>query len=166
MDGKRILHHLLTPAWKVGRVLGADDLRAVEEAIRAGERLHRGEVRFAVEAALDLRPLLRGQSPRERALEVFSDLRMWDTAENCGVLVYLLLADRDVEIVADRGIHARVGQAAWESICKDMEAAFKLGQFRAGLLEGVRAVSALLAREFPAVGANPNELPDAPSVIG
>lgn len=165
MDGKRILHHLLTPAWKVGRVLAADDLRAVEEAIRAGERLHRGEVRFAVEAALDLRPLLRGQSPRERALEIFSDLRMWDTAENSGVLIYLLLADRDVEIVADRGIHARVGPAAWEALCKDMEAAFKLGQFRAGLLEGVRAVSALLAREFPSAGANPNELPDAPTVI-
>jgi uncharacterized membrane protein len=165
MNVGRILKHLCTPAWTVKRVLNAADLKAIEEAVRAGETAHRGEVRFAVEGALDPGPLLRGQTPRERALDAFSDLRVWDTAENSGVLIYLLLADREVEIVADRGIHARVGQAAWEEICKNMEAAFKLGQFRAGVLEGVRAVSTLLAREFPSTGANPNELPDAPTVI-
>lgn len=165
MSLSRILKHLCTPPWAVRRILKREDLAAIGEAIRAGEKTHRGEVRVAVEAALDTRPLLRGQSARERALDVFSESRVWDTNENCGVLIYLLLADRDVEIVADRGIHARVGQAAWEQICRDMEAAFKLGQFRVGLLEGLRAVNALLAREFPSAGANPNELPDAPIVM-
>ena len=123
-------------------------------------------MRFAVEPALPLARVLRGASPRERALEVFGDLRIWDTEENCGVLVYLLLADRDVEIVADRGIHAHVGAAAWEAICRKMETAFRAGRFTDGVEAGIAAINALLARHYPREGPGAdNELPDRPVVL-
>ena len=99
-------------------------LDLIEQAIKAGEATHSGQVRFVVEGALDGKPLFSGQSGRERALDIFSRLRIWDTAHNNGVLIYLLLADRDVEIIADRGIDAKVGAAGWEKICKAMEADF------------------------------------------
>ena len=100
----------------VGRAFPPSAMAAIEEAIAKSEREHSGELRFAVEPALDTSALLAGQSGRERALEVFSQLRVWDTEENNGVLIYLLLADRDIEIVADRGVNARVPQAEWEKI--------------------------------------------------
>ncbi len=108
--------------------------------------------------------MLKRLPPRERALEVFGLLRIWDTEENCGVLVYLLLADRDVEIVADRGIHGKVGAAAWEAVCRRMEAAFREGRFADGAEAGIAEINALLAQHFPrADQAGPNELPDRPS---
>jgi uncharacterized membrane protein len=158
MDLKRIARHLL----RLPRALPADAMAAVERAIAAGEATHRGEVRFAVEEALDPRPLLAGQPARERAIEVFSALRVWDTEENNGVLIYLLLADHDVEIVADRGIHARVGQAEWEGICREMEQALRRGNFEAAIVGGVQSVSRLLVRHFPARPGDRNELPDRP----
>ena len=105
-------------------------LAAIEQAIKAGEATHSGQVRFVVEGALDGAPLFRDQSARQRALDIFSHLRIWDTAHNNGVLIYLLFADHNVEIVADRGIDAKVGAAGWEKICADMEAEFKRGEFR------------------------------------
>ncbi len=113
-----------------------------------------------MEGALDGRPLLRDQSPRARALDIFSVLRIWDTAHNNGVLIYLLLADRDVEIVADRGIDAKVGRAGWEKICTEMELDFKAGNFESGVIRGIGEVSRELAKYFPAQGAGRNELPD------
>jgi uncharacterized membrane protein len=121
-------------------------LQAIEQAIREGESMHAGQIRFAVEHSLDLPYLLRGVSARARAVDVFSLLRVWDTEHNNGVLIYLLLADRDVEIVADRGVHARVGAEGWEQICRAMEAAFRRGDFEGGVLGGIRAVSEHLQR--------------------
>ena len=126
---------------------------------------HVGELRFAVEGALHSMPLLNGQSPRERALEVFSHLRVWDTAHNNGVLIYLLLADRDVEIVADRGVHAKVGTHGWEPICRTMEIAFGQGKYREGAVSGIQAVAQHLAKHFPARGSPRDELPDEPVVL-
>ena len=140
-------------------------LAAIERAIKAGEATHSGQVRFVVEGALDGTPLFRNQSARERALDVFSQLRIWDTAHNNGVLIYLLLADRDVEILADRGIDALVSAADWEKICRMMEAEFAKGNFEAGVLKGIGAVSQQLAKHFPKHGAGRNELPDEPVVI-
>jgi uncharacterized membrane protein len=108
---------------------------------------------------------LRDQSARGRALDVFSQLRIWDTAHNNGVLIYLLLADRDVEILADRGIDALVSTAEWQNICDMMEAEFRRGNFEAGVIEGIEAVSQQLAKHFPKRGTDRNELPDAPVVI-
>jgi uncharacterized membrane protein len=140
-------------------------MHAIEQAIRDSESTHSGQIRFAVEAALDIGPLLRNQSARERAIDVFSFLRVWDTQHNNGVLVYLLLADRDVEIVADRGIARHVASDQWERVCRDMEAAFRAGRFEDGVLNGIRAVSGHLSRHHPGTGTRPNELPDAPVVL-
>ena len=149
------------------RLIGLERGNRIEQAIKAGEATHSGQVRFVVEGALDGAPLFQGQSARERALDIFSQLRIWDTAHNNGVLIYLLLADRKVEIVADRArvsVEAAVA-SGWEKICRDMETDFKAGDFEAGVIKGIAAVSRELARYFPAKGAQRNELPDKPVVI-
>jgi len=165
MNFKRVMRHLSTGRVAVRRVFPSRTLDAIERTIRETEAQHDGQIRFAVEAALDLAPLLAGQAARERAIEVFSQLRVWDTEHNNGVLIYLLLADRDVEIIADRGIHVRLGNEVWEAVCREMEAAFREGLFEAGVLAGIRAVSEHLARHFPARSGKPNEIPDSPVVL-
>lgn len=165
MNFKRVIRHWLTPQWRVRQVFPAQAMRAIETAIRESETSHYGEIRFAVEAALDSRSLFRGNTARQRAIEVFSQLRVWDTERNNGVLVYLLLADREVEIIADRGIHRDVGQPGWERICREMEQAFRQGRFEEGAVAGVQAISRHLARHYPASGANVNELTDQPAVL-
>ena len=165
MDLSRIVRHLFTTDGTLKRAFGESDLAAIEKAIAASERRHGGEIRFAVEAALDTASLLRGQSARERAVEVFANLHVWDTERNNGVLIYLLLADRDVEIVADRGIHAKAGDAKWEAICGAMEKAFADGRHTDAVIAGIEAVAEQLALHFPASGEAVNELPDEPAVI-
>src|SRR3954467_703758 len=159
--GKHLLHH----HWWKKRYFPPQVLAAIEQAIKAGEATHSGQVRFVVEGALDGAPLFRNQPARERALDLFGELRIWDTAHNNGVLIYLLLADRDVEIVADRGIDAKVGAEGWEGICRAMEADFRSGQFERGVIGGIEAVSRELAKHFPPQGPHANELPDAPVVM-
>lgn len=165
MGIKRIGKHLLLKRWRVRRAFPRNVLATIERAIKASEATHEGQIRFVVEGALDGRPLFTDQSPRARAIDVFSRLRVWDTAHNNGVLIYLLLADRDVEIVADRGIDAKVGKAAWESICNIMEDEFRHKRFEAGALKGIAAVTAHLVTNFPVSGAHKNELPDRPLVL-
>ena len=165
MSLKRIMRHLSSGRATVRRVFPRQALDAIEQTIRETETRHDGQIRFAVEAALDLSPLLAGQTARERAIEVFSQLRVWDTEHNNGVLIYLLLADRDVEIVADRGIHVRLGNEVWEAICREMEKAFRSGHFEAGLLAGIHAVGEHMGRHFPARSGKPNEMPDSPVVL-
>lgn len=162
---RRIGRHLLEHRWRVRRIFPRRVLAAIEQAIKAGEAMHSGQVRFVVEGALDGKPLFRDQPARERALDIFSHLRIWDTAHNNGVLIYLLLADRDVEIVADRGIDAKVGAAGWQKICADMETEFRAGDFERGVIKGIEAVSRQLAAHFPPHRGGRNELPDAPVVI-
>jgi uncharacterized membrane protein len=119
-----------------------------------------------VESALELHPLLQAQTPRQRAIEVFSELHVWDTELNNGVLIYVLLADHAIEIVADRGIHAKVGNAYWEVLCHQIEQSFAQGQFEAGVMNSIDAVSTKLIEHFPHSGGGKNELPDTPVVIG
>ena len=165
MGIKRIGKHLLEHRWRAGRIFTPKVLAAIEQAIKAGEATHSGQIRFVVEGALDGAPLFRNQPARERALDVFSQLRIWDTAHNNGVLIYLLLADRKVEIIADRGIDAKVGAAGWQKICAAMQSDFKAGNFESGVIKGIGEVSRQLAKYFPKSGAGPNELPDAPVVM-
>ena len=165
MGIKRIGKHLLEHRWRVRQIFTPKVLAAIEAAIKASEATHSGQIRFVVEGALDGVPLFRNHSARERALDIFSRLRIWDTAHNNGVLIYLLLADRDFEIVADRGIDAKVGAAGWEKICVEMESDFKAGNFERGVTKGIEAVSRLMAAHFPAEPGGRNELPDAPVVI-
>jgi uncharacterized membrane protein len=166
----RVWRHLVTDHGSARRAFPSKALAAIEAAIAAGERRHRGQVRFVVEPALPLPRVLAKLPPRERALEVFGLLRIWDTEDNAGVLVYLLLADRDVEIVADRGIDARVGTAEWEAVCRGMEAAFREERYAEGVEAGIARISALLAEHFPrrhgVAGGDPgNELPDRPVLL-
>lgn len=165
MSIKRIARHLVQHHWRVKQIFPQAVLDRIEHAIKRGEATHSGQVRFVVEGALDGAPLFRNQPARERALDVFSHLRIWDTAHNNGVLIYLLLADRDVEIVADRGIDSKVGAEGWETICHAMESEFRSGRFERGVIGGIEAVSRELARHFPPLGPHSNELPDEPVVM-
>ncbi|XSC43120.1 TPM domain-containing protein [Bradyrhizobium sp. RDT10] len=165
MSIRRITRHLLQHHWRRRIAFPPDALARIERAIEAGETAHSGQVRFVVEGALDGAPLFRNQPARERALDIFSQLRIWDTAHNNGVLIYLLLADRDVEIVADRGINAKVGTAGWERICREMETDFRAGNFERGVIKGIEAVSRELATHFPKAAGGSNELPDTPVVM-
>ena len=151
--------------WRINRAFPRDTLTAIDKAIKASEAMHRGEIRFAVEGALHIEPLLRGQTARERAIDVFSQLRIWDTEQNNGVLIYLLLSDRDVEIVADRGIDAKVGPEEWEKICRNMEAAFRREDYEGGVVSGIQEVTRHLVEHFPPAGGDRNELPDKPVVL-
>jgi hypothetical protein len=165
MDLRRILRHIVQTRSGLQRRFGAATLGAIERAVHDGEASHDGEVRFAVEGELGTGPLLAGQTPRQRALEVFAQLHVWDTERNNGVLVYLLLADRTVEIVADRGFNGLVADAEWQAVCRVMEADFRAGHFEAGACRGIAAVHALIARHFPARDGGRDELPDRPVLL-
>ena len=165
MNIMRIVKHLLTTHWQVNRAFSRETLSAIDRAIKASENAHVGEIRFAVEGALDGSALFKGQSGKARALDVFSQLRIWDTKHNNGLLIFLLLADRHIEIVADRGINEKVGTAEWVNICRNMETAFKQANYEGGVVTGIQAVTQLLIKHFPASGAGQNELPDKPLVL-
>lgn len=149
MSFARVLRHLSIGKFALHRIFPAASLTAIEQAIQQSEMTHGGQICFAVEAGLNTIPLLRNQTARERAVEVFSQLRIWDTEHNNGVLIYLLLADRDVEIIADRGIHTKVSSEDWETICRTMESAFRQQQFETGLIAGINAVGDHLREYFP-----------------
>jgi len=165
MKLSRMLRHLLLPNWWLQRSFSRADLSAISDAIAACERTHRGELRFVVEGPLPLASLRQGSTSRRRAIELFASQRVWDTEENSGILIYVQLVDRRVEILADRGIAARVAQAEWDAICRAMEASFRKGEWRQGALQAVARAGELLARYFPAGQSNPNELPDQPLVL-
>jgi hypothetical protein len=165
MKLRRILRHIVQTRAGMRRRFPAATLDAIERAVHGGERGHDGEVRFAIEAELELGALLADETPRQRAIEVFAHLGVWDTERDNGVLVYLLLADRAVEIVADRGFNGRVADDEWSGICRAMEAEFGAGRFEHGACAGVAAVHALIARHFPAVAGGQDELPNRPVLL-
>ena len=160
----RLLKHRSLDERDALRALGRGGLERLEARVAASERQHSGEIRICVEAGLPLSYLWRGASARERAVAMFGKLRVWDTEHNNGVLIYLLLAEHRIDIVADRGLNRHVDAVQWQQIMSAMRNAFRAGEFEAGLNDAVSAVDALLAQYFP-LGAgqlNPNELPDAP----
>ena len=162
---KRFLRHVWMSPIILRRRFPAATLDAIARAVTAGEQRHRGQVRFAIEAELSTGQLWAGLSARQRAIDVFSLLRVWDTEENNGVLVYVLVAERKVEIVADRGIHRRVGDERWRAICRDLEHHYRNGDFARGSVAGIELISAELALHFPATGGHANEQPDRPVVL-
>jgi uncharacterized membrane protein len=157
-------HAFSSPLW-ARRYFSKQALFQIEHAITESEKRHAGEIRFVVEAGLQPLEILAGKSPRQRAIELFGQLNIWDTEHNNGVLIYLLLADHDVEIVADRGIHRYVGEAGWEAICHAMELRFREGAFEVGVLEGIAAIDQALILHFPAQGVERNEIPNHPVVM-
>ncbi len=164
--------------WRTRARFPAATLDAIERAIVRAEATHGGEIRFAIESALAPLHIVNDLAPRARALYVFAHLRVWDTEHNNGVLVYVNMADRNVEIVADRGFAGRVGGEEWEAVCRLMEAQFQAGRFEAGSIAGVDAIGTLLARHFPpppvqqmlnagqpAPASSYNQLPDRPTLL-
>lgn len=163
---QRLLANLFGGWFQLRQRFPARLLDELADAITVGERGHLGEVRFAVESRLTVRAVLAGVDARTRAQEVFAQLRVWDTEENCGVLIYLLLSEQRIEIVADRGIARRVDQAEWDDVCAGMREHFAAGRWRDGSLAGLAAIHALLREQFPADDHdNPDELPDRPVLL-
>jgi uncharacterized membrane protein len=160
----RLVKHRLFDEDDARRLLGKDALARIEARVAASEKRHSGEIRVVVEAGLPFSYLRRDATPRDRAVKLFGKLGVWDTERNNGVLIYLLLAERAIEIVADRGVNRVVAAAEWAEIAASMQSAFQAGEFEAGLLRAVDAVDALLVRHFPAQpgDVDVNELPDAP----
>ena len=162
----RLLRHLF--ARSARRLFPEASLQRIAEAIARDEVRHRGEVCFAVESALGWRAIRAGRQARDRAGDVFSQLRVWDTAENNGILIYLLLADRRIEIFADRGLDGRISAEQWRGVCLLMEERLRAGDAEAAVLEGVAAAGDLLAGQCPRIEGRDdrNELPDRPQVLG
>jgi uncharacterized membrane protein len=159
----RLLRHRWLDETDLRRALDTAALARLQAAVAASEARHSGEIRLSVEAGLPLSYLRRGLGSRERALMLFGKLRVWDTEHNNGVLIYLLLADHAIEIVADRGLTRVVPPAQWAALVEAMREPFRAGHFEAGLAQAIAAVDGLLRQHFalqPGQG-NPNELPDA-----
>lgn len=161
----RVLSHLLLPRSALHRRFPSHALTAIEEAIEASEKKHRAEIRVAIEVALELKDFWRVHTARERALEVFAELGVWNTRERNGLLIYVLLAERDVEIVADTGCDGRIADNEWQRVCTLIEREFAGGRWRDGVLVGIEAATELLVREFQATGPHPNQQEDRPAVL-
>jgi len=161
----RLIRHLATTRFNTRRHFAAPVRAAIEQAIRECEARHAGEIRFVVETSLDIPQLWRDLPPRQRALQLFGQLGVWDTAHNNGVLIYVLLADRAVEIIADRGITARVSPAEWAAACRQMEQHYAAGRYREGSVVGILGVGALLGRHFPGKPPAGDELPSQPVLL-
>jgi uncharacterized membrane protein len=162
----RLLKHRWTDERDLAKALDSAALQRIQQRVTASERHHSGEIRVCAEAGLPLSYLWRNADARERAVTMFGKLRVWDTEQNNGVLIYLLLADHRIEIVADRGLNRHVDAAQWQQIMDTMRKAFRAGHFEAGLNDAIDAVDALLRLHFPLAEGerNPNELPDAPAL--
>ena len=161
----RLVKHLFTWPGIVKQYFPKESMQRIENAIAMSERTHFGEICFVVESNLHAFDIVRKVSAKKRAIEIFSKFHVWDTAQNNGVLIYLLLADHDFEILADRGIHHHVGNEGWEQISREMEKYFKRGDFELGVLHGISKITEHLDRHFPADTKNANELSNAPIVV-
>ena len=165
MQFKRTLKHLFYPGWWLRKHFPLRELKQLELAIEASESKHSGEIRLAIESALPFNALWRNESVRERSTEVFSLLRVWDTEDNNGVLIYLLLADKKVEIIVDRNIAKLVDNKEWQRICALMEQLFQQKKFIDGLSLGIKEITKQLQAHFPDSEGSVNELPNKPVLL-
>ena len=165
MSTARFFRHLFASRWATRRRFTDAVDSAIESAIRTAESRTSGEIRFVIETALDPVAAARGHAPRARALEVFGQFRVWDTELRNGVLIYVLVADRVVEILADRGAAALIAADGWDAAARRMEAEFRAGRYREGAIAGVDSIGDLLARHFPARAADRDELPNQPALL-
>ena len=161
----RAWRHLTSSSADAKRAFPETTLSAIGDAITAGEQTHRGEVRLIVEKGLSFDDAWDGVTNRQRALAMFADYGVWDTEDNCGVLIYINLAEHKVDIVADRGIDRKIDSGTWQAVCGTMTDGFRKGQFHEATLAAVEQVNALLREHFPANGARPNEFPDRPLML-
>lgn len=164
MKISRFFKHLFTSGSQVNSVFHSAVLDAIEAEIKAGETTHHGDIRFVIEPALEPLDLLQGRSPRDRAIELFSQLRIWDTEYNNGVLFYVLMAERSVEFVCDRGLRKQTSQAQWTAICDQVNHAYQQGHFLEGSLEAIREINRILLATFPEPDQI-NHLEDRPLIL-
>jgi hypothetical protein len=162
---KRLLQNLLSGPWKIRKFFPTPDLDAIEAAIKVSESQHNAQIRFAVEHGLNIFQIMHGVTPRMRAAELFSELGVWNTEHNSGVLVYVLLAERDFEIIADRGVSAHISHEEWARISAIVEDSFRTGRFREGVVSGISEITKHLVRLYPINSDNPNELSDRPVTL-
>jgi uncharacterized membrane protein len=162
---RRAIRHWRSNMGDAGRAFPPATLAAITQAIQLGEQTHRGEVRLIVEKAMPSDAIWDGITNRQRALALFADHGVWDTEENCGVLIYVNLAEHKVDIVADRGIARKIDEATWQAICRTMTENFAQGRFHDGSLAAIEQVNALLRTHFPSDGPRPNQLPDQPLML-
>ena len=167
MDWNRWFRHLFATRGELRRAFTEQDLDAIERAVDESEQRHSGEIRVAVEGALEPGEVWHGKTPRERALEIFAALGVWDTEANNGVLIHVLLADRDVEIVADRGFNGRVTAAEWAAVCEDMQREFVAGRYAEGVIAGVEDVGRIIGAHYPQRPGqrDEDELPNRPALL-
>ena len=163
MNIARLARHIFMPRRGLRRAFDEPALATIEKAIADTEKTHGGEIRVALEASLEPAELFRDLAPRERALQAFAQLGVWDTELNNGVLIYVLWADHDVEIVADRGFNGRVSAQQWSDVCQRMEQLFRQGAAAQAIIAGIQAAGAMVSQHFPAVDRN--ELPDRPVLL-
>ena len=163
---KRICRHRWLDESDTNRAVPVDLVERLMRRVAASEKRHSGEIRICVEAGLPLSYLWRNAPARERAITLFGKLRVWDTELNNGVLIYLLLADHAIEIVADRGLNQRVTEAEWKAMVDNLSAAVRAGRYEDGLTQALEETSAVLVTHFPLIPTdiNPNELPNRPIV--
>jgi uncharacterized membrane protein len=161
----RIWRHLATTTAVARHAFPDTTLDAISAAVMTGEQTHRGEIRLVVEKSLPFAAAWEGITNRQRALAMFAECGVWDTEDNCGVLIYVNLAERKVDIVADRGIDRRIDAAMWQAVCDTMTAGFAQGNFHDSTLAAIARVNELLRTHFPANGSRPNELPDRPVML-
>jgi uncharacterized membrane protein len=161
----RLLRHLLTTTGTGKRAFPAPTLKAIQAAVAKGEKLHRAQIRLVVEPSLSIFDVLAGATSRQRARELFSHYRIWDTEENCGILIYINLADRKVEIIVDRGVGRIVDAGEWQAVCRTMTRDFARGEYHGSVIAAVEQLNELLRQRFPAEGPNANELPNRPLII-
>ncbi len=161
----RFFRHLLATKASGKRAFPATSLQSIQTAIAEGEALHRAEVRLIIEPSLSIGDVLAGQHARQRARELFSLYRIWDTEENCGVLVYINLADHKVEIISDRAVGRALHASQWQAVCKTMTQGFAQGLYEESVLAAIRQLNDLLHAHFPASGDTVNELSNRPLIV-
>jgi uncharacterized membrane protein len=161
----RIWRHLVTTSATARRVFPPASLDDIQKAIAKGETLHRAEVRLVIEPSLSIQAVLNGTSSRERAVELFSLYDIWDTEENCGILIYVELADHKVEIVADRGVSRIINESEWQEICQTMTRGFARNSYGDAVIEAIEKLNALLHVRFPDDDAGMNQLSNRPIML-
>lgn len=155
----RTLRHLATNRRTGNKAFPVETLKAIQSAIAEGETQHRAEVRLIVEPALDLAASWNGMTSRQRARELFTLYGIWDTEENCGVLIYINLADHQVEIIADRGIARCVPPEGWQAVCRTMTDGFAQRMYHDSAIAGLKQLNALLRTHFPETASQATETP-------
>ena len=161
----RLIRNLFTTTAAGRRAFPEPTLKAIQAAIADGETQHRAEVRLIVEPGLAAAAVLNGHTARHRARELFSLYRVWDTEENCGVLIYINLAERKVEIIADRGVGRAVAAPDWQAVCQTMTQGFARGEFHDSTIAGLVQLNQVLTAHFPATGSRHNQLSDRPIML-